>query len=276
MNPQPNPHAESKPEEALNPPHGETQEERQSVYSRHAPYIWLAGGLSAIGLAFLVYFLIFWSFARPFTGLTSKVKREILRVTIVERGNLESAENSEIICRVKAKTQGGTIASTIKWVIDDGTQVKAGDLIVDLDDSGFQEQMKTQKNTLNTARASWVEARSNYTIQESQNNSDKKTAEVELIQAQLEFKKYAGRVAGEKLIAMITHEQVREYLNKKIGPDPTAKGILIAVPNGVVYDYRKTQFEIDVQKESDDEGGKFTSAYLPISTFIGSSSARKT
>ncbi|MBM3997099.1 MAG: hypothetical protein FJ303_23555 [Planctomycetes bacterium] len=269
MNEQPNSPIESKPDEALPAPHGALQAEPGYFTRLSGPYLWLVSGLAAVALAFAIYYLFFWPFARPFTGLTYTVKKEILRVTIVERGNLESAENSDIVCRVKAKTQGGTIASTIKWVIDDGTQVKAGDLVVDLDDSGFQEQLKTQKNTVNKARAEWVETKTNFTIQESQNVSDKKTAEVELIQAQLELKKYSGRLAGEKLITMIVHEQVRDYLNKKVGSEPS-KGLVGTVGNGVPVDDRKTQFELDVLKESEDAGGKFTSAYLQeVSAYEG-------
>ena len=51
-------------------------------------------------------------------------------MTIIERGSLESAENSDIIVRIKAGAKGSVNASTIKWVIDDGSQVKAGDKIV--------------------------------------------------------------------------------------------------------------------------------------------------
>src|SRR5262249_14437769 len=41
--------------------------------------------------------------------LLHTVKPEKLQVTIVERGALESAENAEIVCRVKARTQGSTV-----------------------------------------------------------------------------------------------------------------------------------------------------------------------
>src|SRR5579884_3345677 len=44
--------------------------------------------------------------------LLHKVKKEKLQVTIVERGNLESAENNEIICQVKARSQQSNTAST--------------------------------------------------------------------------------------------------------------------------------------------------------------------
>jgi hypothetical protein len=96
-------------------------EERPGFFRRHAPFLWIGG---TVALALLVFAgLVIYRFAvpKPFDGLTYTVKKEVLRLTIVERGNLESAENSDITCRVKAKTQGGTIASTIKWVIDDGT-----------------------------------------------------------------------------------------------------------------------------------------------------------
>ena len=35
------------------------------------------------------------------------------------------------------------MASTIKWIVDDGSRVAKGDKIVELDDSGQQEQLKT-------------------------------------------------------------------------------------------------------------------------------------
>src|SRR5262245_18584213 len=74
-----------------------------------------------------------WVFARnlgteSYTGPIHVVKREKLVVTVVERGGLESAENSEIVCRVKAKSQTG-VATTIKWIIDDGIEVKKGQLL---------------------------------------------------------------------------------------------------------------------------------------------------
>src|SRR5207302_2555826 len=66
--------------------------------------------------------------------VTHKVRQEKLMLTIVERGALESADNNDISCRVKAGTKNSTVATTIKSVIDDGSHVKKGDLLVELDD----------------------------------------------------------------------------------------------------------------------------------------------
>jgi HlyD family secretion protein len=173
---------------------------------------------------------------KPFTGPTAIAKKEILRVTIVERGSLESAENADIVVRVKAGSKGSTNASIIKWVVDDGTQVKKGDKLVDLDDSGYQDDLKTKRNTAKTKEADWVQAKTDCTFQAIQNESDIKTAEVNLIQKELDLKKYAGEIAAAKLIKLETQEQIRKYL--------------------------RSEFEDDVRKESEKAGGKYTSGYL--------------
>jgi multidrug resistance efflux pump len=67
--------------------------------------------------------------AKPFAKdirtdlVTHKVGYSPLEFTIVERGALESANNHDIVCRVKAKNQQSQVSTTIKWIIDDGTQV---------------------------------------------------------------------------------------------------------------------------------------------------------
>src|SRR5262249_22695379 len=118
-------------------PHAHAQKQ-PSFFRKYAIYIWVAGALLICAIVFGALAIVSRFVGAPFNGPTWTVKKETLRVTIVERGSLESAENSDIIVRVKAGTKGGTTASTIKWVVDDGTQVRAGDPIVDLDDSGFQ------------------------------------------------------------------------------------------------------------------------------------------
>jgi HlyD family secretion protein len=122
--------------------------------------------------------------------LTHTVRYDKLQLSVVERGALESAENSDVVCRVKAGTKGSTVATTIKWVIDDGSHVKRGQLLAELDDSGLQEQLKTEKITVDQARAAWVQAEENYKIVDSQNQSDIKTAEIAKDLAAIDLEKY--------------------------------------------------------------------------------------
>src|SRR5262249_39824075 len=90
--------------------------------------VWLIAGLGAVLLILVGLVFYFWLLGpkAPFNGPTWTVKREKLVLTIVERGSLESADNKEFVCRVKAKSQTG-VATTIKWLVDDGTWVKGGE-----------------------------------------------------------------------------------------------------------------------------------------------------
>jgi multidrug efflux pump subunit AcrA (membrane-fusion protein) len=134
--------------------------------------------------------LRFWGPAARADIPTHRVTYEDLEVTITERGSLESAENSDIICRVKARSPNSTVATTIRWVIDDGTQVKKGDRLVQLDDSGLHEQRKAQAITVEQAAAALEQAEQNLTIVRSQNKSDLATAELALELAEIDKKKY--------------------------------------------------------------------------------------
>jgi HlyD family secretion protein len=166
-------------------------------------------------LGVLVTWFVFFKRTRsePYTGPVWEVKKDRLQLTIVERGSLESAENGDINCRVKARAQGSTVASTIKWVIDNGMEVTRGQKIIELDDSGLQEQLKTQNITLNSARSNWIQADKNCAIQESQNFSDIETAKVNLILAELDLRKYAGDRAGIKLLSVPTRLELQNYLS---------------------------------------------------------------
>jgi multidrug resistance efflux pump len=183
--------------------------------------------------------------ARPDLVLHT-VKYGRLELTVIERGALESAKNSDIYCRVKAGNKGSTVASQIKTLLDDGSEVmgdrplesvriiyffdaktgtwesrpgKGGpdgaavvevdgpkpgekhyaDLLVDLDDSGLQEQLKTQKVTVDKAESDKIQAEEAYKITVSQNDSDIKTAETKLELAIIDLMKYTGLDRNEIL-----------------------------------------------------------------------------
>ncbi len=87
-------------------------------------------------------------------------------------------------------TANRTVATTITWVIDDGSIVKKDQLLVELDDSGLQEQLKTQKITLDTNKGNMIQAEEAYKITIAQNESDIKGAEIDLELAKIDLRKY--------------------------------------------------------------------------------------
>lgn len=90
--------------------------------------------------------------APTLNATTHKVRKEQLIVTVVEDGTIESAKNIDVKCEIA----GG---STILWIIPDGTVVEAGAELVKLDQSGIEEQLRSQKGIYEKAVASQIQAR---------------------------------------------------------------------------------------------------------------------
>lgn len=155
----------------------------------------IVGGLAGAG--YYVGFLRPSSSSRP-DLILHKVKFESLPVSVVGKGALESADNRDIICKVKAGSKG-TFASTIRWVIDDGSQVAKGQLLMELDDSALDEQYKQQSIVVEKAEAEWIRADNDYLIQLKDNESLIVAAQAALRVAELDLDKFIGLRAESTL-----------------------------------------------------------------------------
>ena len=93
--------------------------------------------------------------------VTTPVELRDLQLKVVERGALEANENHDIKCEVKAGSRG---APKIKWVVDNGTMVKKGDMLVDIDDSYIQEQALGKKIDRDKAEADKIAAEELYPV----------------------------------------------------------------------------------------------------------------
>lgn len=122
---------------------------------RRSPGRWLA-----VLVTLAVFAGILWLVADPIKAwfttdagqrmLTQPVKRGDLVITVVEDGNVESAANVDIKCEVA----GGSV---ILWIVPDGTHVKKGDKVVELDGSTIEEQVNQQKIVLEKANAARIQ-----------------------------------------------------------------------------------------------------------------------
>jgi HlyD family secretion protein len=88
-----------------------------------------------------------------------KVARDDFALTVTERGQIESAGVTEVLSEVKAKNTAGV---SILKIVPEGTVVKKGDFLVELDSSLFREDRNTQQIAVNTAEALVVESRNLY------------------------------------------------------------------------------------------------------------------
>jgi HlyD family secretion protein len=111
------------------------------------------------------------------------VRRGPLRISVVQRGNLAAKDSASIESEVEGQT-------TVLFLINEGTMVKPGDLLVELDASDLLEKKRQQEIAVQNAEAAYVKAKAQYEIQESQNKSDIEAAERKLNFAELDKSKY--------------------------------------------------------------------------------------
>lgn len=81
------------------------------------------------------------------------VKRGPFDHIVLEQGEIESSENVEVKCSVQGRGGAGT---PILWVIDEGTYVKKGDKLVELDSSALDQEIKSQRIILSSAEATVI------------------------------------------------------------------------------------------------------------------------
>ncbi|MGI9473757.1 MAG: efflux RND transporter periplasmic adaptor subunit [Rubripirellula sp.] len=91
------------------------------------------------------------------TQLTHTISKGDLLVTVIEQGTLESSNNVE----VRSKVWGW---KTVNWVIESGTEVKKGDLLVELDASEFEKKVDEAKINLHNTKADVITAESNVSV----------------------------------------------------------------------------------------------------------------
>jgi len=128
---------------------------------------------------------------QPLKLVTHKVKREKLQPQIIERGTLESVNSSDIYCEVRSGQRGSLAATAIKrLLVEDGDKVKKGQLLIELDSSGLEDQLRTEQITRDRNAQEVAHAADMLSIQKSQNESDLSTAELNVKLATIDLEKY--------------------------------------------------------------------------------------
>jgi HlyD family secretion protein len=145
------------------------------------------------------------------------VQRGPLRVTVVQRGNLSAKNSVKVTNELEGNVQ-------ILSLIEEGSQVKKGDLLVVLDTSSLQDRENAGDISVQNAQAALTNAKQNLDIQISQNVSDYEKAKQDLNFAQIDQSKYLEgdweqqQKAAEESIALAEQElkQAEDRLEKSI------------------------------------------------------------
>ena len=135
--------------------------------------------------------------------VTFVAQRGSMDIKVIEGGSIEATQAQVI--KSKVQNQGGT---TILRIVEEGYQVTEEDVLkglvlVELDSAPIEEKIRSQELDAQGALANLMEYIKVKEIRESANLSSIKAASLEAKFALMDFKKYLGAEAAEKIIADI-------------------------------------------------------------------------
>jgi HlyD family secretion protein len=142
-------------------------------------------GIAVVGLIVLVVLSAsIFSSDDTISGIpTYRVQKGSLRISVTESGSIEAREKIVL----KNEVEGTT---SIIFLIDEGTRVKKGDLLVELDASQLLDQKVDQEIQVQNAEASFISARENLEVVKNQAESDVDKAQLDYDFAIQDLKKY--------------------------------------------------------------------------------------
>jgi HlyD family secretion protein len=194
--------------------------------------------------------------------ITAQVRPGKLAVIVKEKGNLESAANKDVFCEV----EGGT---TIIRILPEGTKVKEGELVCELDSASLKDSLNNQKISTQQAEASFKQAYltrevAEYAVKEYVEGvfkQDKATIEGQIALAKSDLERAIDRVEWsdkvKKLGYVSTAQNIADHLSKDrstfdLEQNQTKLDVLLK------YTREKTEKELgsDVQKAKADELSK--------------------
>ena len=147
---------------------------------------------------------------------TYTVTRTTLPIVVTERGNLESQQVTQVLCEVDDIPGDSINGTTIVWIIPNGSRVKKGDLLVELDSSGHRERLDLQILDTERARAAQVQAKVKYENQQTQNQTLKAEAELKVKLAELELEMFRDAENGTHQLEVEEIKRTIDDINNEI------------------------------------------------------------
>ncbi|MCA9205868.1 MAG: efflux RND transporter periplasmic adaptor subunit, partial [Planctomycetales bacterium] len=191
--------------------------------------------------------------------LLSQAKRDSFEHVVIEQGEVESSSNVDVVCEIKSRSMGsGGVA--ILWVIDEGARVKKGERLVELDASALEQEMKQQRNVVNSSLAAKISAEAllqqaiiakqeyldgTFTTEEKALLSEIAVAEQDLRKAKLQLQS-AERLAAKGLVTSLQLEADQFAVRNAMNVLDSATGRL-AVLRELTKKKMLVQFDSDIE-----------------------------
>ncbi len=139
-----------------------------------------------------------------------------LQITVLERGSLESQANLDIVCEVEDVRRDSINGTIIQWMIPNGSSVKEGDLMIELDSTPMQEALDDQILLAENALSEKIQAEANYKNQITQNATAQADAELLIKLAELEKQMYMDEENGTHKLAIEESKRAIDDANNQI------------------------------------------------------------
>ncbi|HVK16672.1 MAG TPA: efflux RND transporter periplasmic adaptor subunit, partial [Fimbriiglobus sp.] len=171
---------------------------------------WLRYGALALLLGGLAYAGVTWGLPdrKASDVITARATRGVLVITVTDRGELESAQSTQVNCEVEG---GGKIAT----IVPEGTRVKKGDEVCRFDTDTLQKAVNEQSVKWEQAVAKAKAARSELEVQKNKELSEIDKADLALTLADIDLKAYQDK-EGEYTVELEKRKAAVDLAKKKL------------------------------------------------------------
>ena len=170
---------------------------------------------------------------------TWKVTRGPLRITVTEGGSLQSLKSTTIASEVEGETKIVSIVPEGSVVTPE--DVTAGRILVELDASSLGEKQRRQVITVSDAQSGVTQAQEALKIQENQNESDLRKADLDVKFARIDLQRYLGAKLADRVEVGEPGDAPAPDL-KRLAVDPLLEG-------AGLQERRKRESDIDLARE---------------------------
>ncbi|MCY2994610.1 MAG: efflux RND transporter periplasmic adaptor subunit [Planctomycetota bacterium] len=143
-------------------------------------------------------------------------QRGSLEITVTERGNLESQQNIEVICEIDDLPGDGVPGTPIASIVPNGSKVKQGDLLVELEGSQHRERLDLEILDTERARATQLQAQAKYDNQLTQNVTAIAEAKLKVKLTELDLEMFRDEANGTQKLAVQEIERMIDDVNNEI------------------------------------------------------------
>ncbi len=154
------------------------------------------------------------------------VQKGELPIKVTERGNLESQENVDVMCMVDDVSGDEIHGTPIVWVIPNGSAVKEGELLVELDAASQTERLDRQILETNRARAAKTKSEIQYGNRITQNETLYQEGVLQVELAKIALEQYEDEQGGTFQISLQDVElQIQEAEASRLIEQTNLEGV---------------------------------------------------